>query len=132
MPAIRIDPRRLKQILVNLMVNGIKFTPPGGRVSLKTWFSRQSGFVFQVADTGIGIAAGDIAKALSPFGQVDSRPNRNYEGTGLGLPLTKQLVRMQAGQLDLESEVDIGTTVTVRYPMDRWVATGRPASAVSE
>ena len=132
LPAIRIDPRKLKQILVNLVVNGIKFTAPGGRVSLKAWFRRQSGFVFQIADTGIGIAPADIPKALTPFGQVDSRPNQKYQGTGLGLPLTKRLVEMQAGSLDLASEVGVGTTVTVRYPTDRMVPAGRTAWAASE
>ena len=130
LPAIRIDPRRLKQILVNLVVNGIKFTAPGGRVSLKAWFRRQSGFVFQIADTGIGIAPADIPKALTPFGQVDSRPNQKSQG--IGLPLTKRLVEMQAGSRDLASEVGVGTTVTVRYPTDRMVPAERTAWAASE
>ncbi|MCH7544671.1 MAG: hypothetical protein IIB65_13670, partial [Proteobacteria bacterium] len=74
-------------------------------------------------DTGVGIALEDIPKALTPFGQVGSRLDRKYEGTGLGLPLTKSLVEMSSGSLDLQSEVGAGTTVTVRFPPERAVAT---------
>ncbi len=88
LPALRIDERKLKQILLNLLSNAVKFTPDGGSVTVKTWARPDSGFVLQVADTGVGIALGDIPKALTPFGQVDSRLDRKYEGTGLGLPLT--------------------------------------------
>ena len=75
-------------------------------------FRRDGGYVFQVADTGIGIALEDIPKALAPFSQIDGDLNRNYEGTGLGLPLTEALI---------ESEVGVGTTVTVRFPAERIV-----------
>ncbi len=67
----------------------------------------------------IGIALQDIPKALSPFQQIDSEINRKYEGTGLGLPLTKALVELHGGSLDLQSQVGIGTTVTVRFPAER-------------
>ncbi len=88
-----------------------------------------SGYVFQIVDTGIGIAPEDIPKALSRFGQVDGDLNRKYEGTGLGLPLTKALVEMHGGSLDLQSEVGVGTTVTVRFPAERVIA--EPAMAAS-
>ena len=81
-----------------------------------------SGYVFQITDTGIGIAPENISKALSRFGQVDADLNRQYEGTGLGLPLTKALVEQHGGTLDLQSEVGVGTTVTVRFPAERIVA----------
>ena len=81
-----------------------------------------SGYVFQIVDTGIGIAPEDIPKALSRFGQVDGDLDRQYEGTGLGLPLTKALVEMHGGTLDLQGEVGVGTTVTVRFPAKRIVA----------
>ena len=81
-----------------------------------------SGYVFQIVDTGIGIASDDIPRALSRFGQVDGDVNRQYEGTGLGLPLTKALVEQHGGSLDLQSEVGVGTTVTVRFPAERIVA----------
>ncbi len=81
-----------------------------------------SGYVFQIVDTGIGIAPEDIPKALSQFGQVGSDLNRQYEGTGLGLPLTKALVEQHGGSLDVQSEVGVGTTVTVRFPAERIAA----------
>ena len=86
LPALRIDERKLKQILLNLLSNAVKFTPEGGSVTVKSWFRPESGFVLQVVDTGVGIALEDIPKALTPFGQVDSTLSRKYEGTGLGLP----------------------------------------------
>ncbi len=81
-----------------------------------------SGYVFQIVDNGIGIAFEDIPKALAPFHQIDGTLNRKYKGTGLGLPLTKSLVELHGGSLDLQSEVGKGTTVTVRFPANRIVA----------
>jgi signal transduction histidine kinase len=121
LPLLYADKRRLKQILVNLLGNAIKFTHAGGQVTLKAWCQADSGFVFQVADTGIGIAAEDIPKALMRFGQVDSNLNRQHEGTGLGLPLTKSLVELHGGSLHLQSQVDVGTTVTLHFPATRTV-----------
>jgi PAS domain S-box-containing protein len=115
-PKLGADERKLKQILVNLLTNAIKFTKPGGTVTVSAWCRPDSGFVLQVIDSGIGIAPKDIPKALSQFGQVDSDLNRQYEGTVLGLPLTKALVELHGGSLDLQSEEGTGTTVTVRLP----------------
>ncbi|MEE9153064.1 MAG: PAS domain S-box protein, partial [candidate division NC10 bacterium] len=127
LPALWADERKLKQILVNLLSNGIKFTNAGGRVVLKIWCRMDSGYVFQVIDTGIGMALEDIPTALAAFQQVDSDLDRKYEGTGLGLPLTKALVEMHGASLDLQSEVGVGTTVTVRFPAERIMA--EPAMA---
>ncbi len=124
------DERMVKQILLNLLSNAIKFTPDGGKVTLKIWSHADSGYVFQVIDTGIGIAFEDIPKALAPFQQIDSGLNRRHEGTGLGLPLTKSLVEMHGGYLDLQSEVGVGTTVTVRFPAERIVQSPRDTNAV--
>ena len=121
LPALHADKRKLKQILVNLLSNAVKFTPAGGTVTIRTWFRTDDGYVFQVADTGIGIALEDIPKALAPFRQIDGDLNRKYEGTGLGLPLTKALTEMHGGSLDLQSEEGAGTTVTVRFPKERIV-----------
>jgi PAS domain S-box-containing protein len=118
-PAIYADLRKLKQILVNLMSNAIKFTEAGGTVAMKVWFRGDSGYVFQVADTGIGIALEDIPKAFSQFGQVDSTLGRRHEGSGLGLPLTKALVELHSGSLDLQSQLGVGTTATARFPAER-------------
>ncbi len=121
LPALYADERKLKQILLNLMSNAIKFTRPGGQVTLRAWSDVGDGFVFQVADTGIGIALEDIPTVLDPFRQVDSGLNREFEGTGLGLPLSKALAELHGASLDLQSETEVGTTVTVRFPAERIV-----------
>ncbi len=121
LPALRGDDRRLKQILLNLLSNAVKFTPAGGSVVLRARADAE-GFHLSVADTGIGIAAADLAKALSPFGQVDSRLARRYPGTGLGLPLTKAMVELHGGRLRIDSRVGLGTTVTVSLPPQRLLA----------
>ncbi len=113
--------RKLKQILVNLLTNAVKFTDAGGKATLKAWCRADSGFVFQVIDTGVGIAPEDIPRALSQFGQVGSKRNRTQEGTGLGLPLSKSLAELHGGSLDLQSRPGVGTTVTVRLPATRIV-----------
>jgi signal transduction histidine kinase len=129
LPNLRADTLKLKQILINLLSNAIKFTDTGGKVTLKAWCSDQGGYVFQVIDTGIGIALEDIPKALSPFQQIDNMLNRKYEGTGLGLPLSKTLAEMHGGSLDLQSQVGVGTTVTVRFPAERIVPSQRGSEA---
>jgi signal transduction histidine kinase len=120
------DELRLRQVAVNLLDNAVKFTPAGGAVSF-TARHDGDGVVLRVADTGIGIAAADIAKAFDPFGQVDSALNRKFQGTGLGLPLSKALVGLHGGTLTLESAPGQGTTVTVRLP-----DTAEPAFAAAE
>jgi signal transduction histidine kinase len=121
-PVLRADERKVRQILLNLLSNSIKFTAEGGKVTLKIWSRAESGYVFQVIDTGIGIALEDIPRALTPFQQIDSDLNRKHAGTGLGLSLTKGLVEMHGGYLDMQSEVGVGTTVTVRFPAERIVS----------
>jgi len=118
---LRADGPKLRQVLDNLLSNAVKFSDDDSEVALWAWCRTGSGHVFQIIDTGIGIAPEDIPKALSRFGQVDSDLNRRYEGTGLGLPLTKALVEQHGGSLDLQSEVSVGTTVTVRFPAERIV-----------
>ncbi len=118
-PALLVDERRLKQILVNLLSNAIKFTPAGGTVTLVACVDPGDGFLFEVSDTGIGMTADDIPKAMSPFGQVDGQLNRMQEGGGLGLPLSRSLVELHGGSLDLRSEIGVGTTVTVSFPAER-------------
>ena len=121
-PALYADERKLKQILANLLSNAVKFTGAGGSVTLRISCSRESGYVFEVNDTGIGIAPEDIPKALSVFGQVDGQLNRKQQGTGLGLPLTKALTELHGGTFDIKSEVGVGTTITVQFPAERIVA----------
>ncbi len=123
LPMLHADERKMKQVLVNILSNGIKFTDMGGSVTLKIWCTPRSGYVFQIIDTGIGMAVDDIPKALKPFGQIDSKLSRKYEGTGLGLSLTKHLVEMHSGSLDMQSEIGVGTTVTIRFPAQLIVKT---------
>ncbi|MBL6954109.1 MAG: CBS domain-containing protein [Alphaproteobacteria bacterium] len=117
--ALWADSRKVKQIMANLLSNAVKFTEPGGKVTIRAWSDPNSGYVIQVADTGIGIAHRDIPKALASFAQIDSALSKKYEGTGLGLPLTKALVEIHGGYLDLQSKENVGTTVTVRFPANR-------------
>jgi PAS domain S-box-containing protein len=125
LPLLHADETRIRQILFNLLSNAVKFTPSDGTVTVRSWYHVDRGFVLQVADTGIGIAADDIPKALTRFEQVESTLDRTYEGTGLGLPLTKSLVEQHGGTLDLQSQVGVGTVVTVSLPANRAI---RPAA----
>jgi signal transduction histidine kinase len=116
---VRADARMMKQILVNLLSNAIKFTKAGGRVALELRQESDGGIAISVADTGIGIATEDIARALAPFTQIDNALNRHFEGTGLGLPLAKSLVELHGGGLTIDSTPGTGTTVTVHLPAHR-------------
>jgi signal transduction histidine kinase len=107
------DAAKLRQIALNLLSNAVKFTEPGGRVSIDA-SKGEPGFInLSIGDTGIGMKAEDIPKALKPFSQIDSRLARRYAGTGLGLPLTKALVDLHGGELRIESAPGRGTTVIV-------------------
>lgn len=121
LPMVRADRRRIRQVLLNLMSNAAKFTHPGGSVHVSAALDAK-GLAICVADTGIGIAKEDIPKALERFGQVDSRLARKYQGTGLGLPLAKQLTELHGGNFDLRSAVGVGTTITITLPLDRVIA----------
>lgn len=111
------DNKKLKQVLLNLLSNAVKFTPSGGSVRVFAWRDLANDCVgFEIKDTGIGIAAKDISKAMMPFGQVDNTLSRKYEGTGLGLPLTKKFVELMGGTFNIESEVGAGTRVTFLLP----------------
>jgi len=116
LPPLRADARRLKQIVLNLLSNAVKFTPMGGAVKISARVARAGEMEIVVADTGIGMDQAGIAKALSMFGQVESGLARSQEGSGLGLPLTKGLVELHGGTLDIASEKGTGTTVTVAFP----------------
>ena len=132
LPALHADERRLKQILINLLSNGVKFTPAAGRVALRITCDAVDGHLFQVTDTGIGITPEDMPKALSIFGQVDDDLDRKHQGTGLGLPLTKALVELHGGTLELHSEVGTQTTVTVQFPASRIVVGGSQGRVLSD
>jgi signal transduction histidine kinase len=111
------DGKKLKQVLLNLLSNAVKFTPAGGEVKCAAWEDLATKHVMlQVKDSGIGIAAKDISKVMSAFGQVDSKLSRKYEGTGLGLPLSKKFVEAMGGTFHIESEVNVGTSITISLP----------------
>lgn len=113
------DGRRLRQILINLLSNAVKFTPDGGRVHMEVHANAERGVIeFRVEDTGIGIDPDRQREIFEPFRQVDSKLSRNYEGTGLGLALVRELVDAFGGSIALESQVAVGSTFSVFVP---WV-----------
>lgn len=113
------DAKKLKQIMLNLLSNAVKFTNENGSVKVSMWKNMADGAVMiEVKDSGIGIAAKDIARAMSPFGQVDNALSRKYEGTGLGLPLTKKFVELMGGKFVIESEEGVGTTIRFSLPKE--------------
>ncbi|MBT5456039.1 MAG: HAMP domain-containing histidine kinase, partial [Rhodospirillaceae bacterium] len=119
LPVIVGDERKLKQILINLMSNAVKFTEPGGTVTVDAAVNETGDVLVRVVDTGVGVSPDDIPKILRPFEQVDSSLARPHEGTGLGLPLTKSLVELHGGELTFQSALGEGTTVTIRLPNSR-------------
>ncbi|RVT92287.1 PAS domain-containing protein [Rhodovarius crocodyli] len=119
MPALRGDDRRLRQVLLNLLANAVKFTPSGGRVVLGAEPVADGGWAIIVADSGIGMHDADIPRAFQPFQQLDDSLARRFEGTGLGLPLARMLTEAQGGTLTLHSRRGEGTTALIRFPADR-------------
>ena len=112
------DPRRLRQILGNLLANAVKFTPAGGSVTLTVTGARERDAVrFEVADSGIGIAPAELDRLFQPFYQVDSRLSRQYEGSGLGLTLVARLTSLLGGEVSVESEPGEGSRFTVIMPV---------------
>ena len=118
-PRIVGEELAVKQIVVNLLSNAIKFTPAGGHVTLAAELDRDGQLQLSVTDTGNGLTAEEIAKALSPFGQIDSSASRSGSGAGLGLTLVDSLIRLHGGTLELFSQKGVGTTVTVIFPQRR-------------
>jgi signal transduction histidine kinase len=123
------DERKMKQIVINLLSNAVKFTPTGGRIDVRWQIVEDRCCELTIADTGIGIAAADLVRVLQPFAQAESGLNRRYEGTGLGLPLTRGLVELHRGSFRLESELGQGTRATIEFPLSRVQRTGSQPSA---
>jgi len=129
--AINVDPdtdllyadgRMMKQMLINLVGNAIKFSSKGDLVEIRVTAAGpelHSGVIFAVADQGIGIAKDDIPRILKPFEQVETAFARNFEGVGLGLPLVNSMARLHGAQLTIESELNVGTTVSILFPAPR-------------
>jgi len=116
---LRADELRLKQILINLLGNALKFTAPRGRVSVTAGIGAAGDFHISVADTGIGIHPQDLERIMRPFEQVETTLSRRHDGTGLGLPLTVSLARLHGGEVSVRSAPGEGTTVTVTLPAAR-------------
>ncbi len=119
LPPYRLDARKFGQMVLNLLANAVKFTPEGGVVTVRAASGADGALDVAVIDTGIGIAPKDIARVVEPFHQVDSRLSRQYQGTGLGLPLVKAMAELHGGSLDLCSALGKGTVVTLRLPGSR-------------
>jgi signal transduction histidine kinase len=113
------DARMVKQTLMNLLDNAVKFTRPGGTVTVGTAIAVDGGLELSVSDTGIGMAAGDIDRALAPFGQIDGSLSRKFGGPGLGLTLVNAMMRVHDGAVRIASTPGTGTTVSLHFPAAR-------------
>jgi signal transduction histidine kinase len=118
LPPLFAAARSMKQVLLNLLGNAVKFTPRGGKVAIAA-APASGGLQITVSDTGIGIAEADIPRALRPFGQVENTLSRKHGGVGLGLPLSKRLVEHYGGTLEIASTLGAGTSVTLSFPAER-------------
>jgi signal transduction histidine kinase len=129
LPYLWCDETKLKQMVLNVLSNAVKFTPAEGRVELAAEW-RGGDLTISVRDTGIGIAEDDLPRVTEPFVQIDNTRSRRHEGTGLGLTLVKSMVEMHGGMLALESELGAGTLATLTFPADRVIPrTPRPSAA---
>lgn len=120
LPTLIADRLRFIQIVLNVLANAVKFTEPGGKVEIIVRPEEMAGvlthFTIMVRDSGIGMSSEDIEKAFQSFGQVDGGLDRKYEGTGLGLPLTKKLIELHQGGIIIESQLGVGTKVSLTFP----------------
>ena len=119
LPLLYSDKRKLKQMLLNLLTNAIKFTPNAGTVDMTAALNDDGRISVCVRDTGIGIAEDQFDLVMSPFGQVDSALAREHQGTGLGLPLVNALLELHGGVMNIASEIGKGTTITLHFPASR-------------
>lgn len=111
----------IKQIIINILSNAIKFTPARGHITITNELDAQNMLRISITDTGIGLDPHEIQKAISPFGQIDNALNRNNKGTGLGLTLVNSLMKLHGGNVEIVSQKGIGTTVTLIFPASRVV-----------
>jgi signal transduction histidine kinase len=128
LPRLSADGRAVRQMLINLLGNAVKFTAAGGDVRLGAEIGAKGELALLVRDTGIGMTAREIADSIVPFVQVDSRLARRAPGSGLGLPITKRLIEMHGGELRLQSEPGKGTTAALIFPASRVIPAQRRAA----
>ena len=129
LPHLRADEHMLRQMLLNLLWNAVKFTPEGGRVGILAEHGVDGTFRIEIADTGIGMSPEEIPTALMPFRQLDTGLTRKHGGTGLGLPLVKSRIELHGGRIVIESTLGRGTTATLIFPASRVVAPAARAIA---
>ena len=120
-PPIQADPVRLKQILINMLSNAVKFTPPHGEIHVHAERNAEGGMSVSVRDTGIGMAPEQIPRIQQPFVQLEDVLTKRYEGTGLGVPLALAMTKLHGGSLEFESRPGVGTTVTLTLPPERMI-----------
>jgi signal transduction histidine kinase len=121
--------RMVRQILINLVGNAVKFTPMGGSVEVSGAHLTDGGYAITVQDSGIGMSEDDIAKALTPFGQVENKMTATHNGTGLGLPLAKAMLELHGGRLEIHSVPGRGTSIILKFPADRVTPAWKNAAA---
>ncbi len=117
---LRVDPKRLKQVILNLLSNSVKFTPEAGNITAAVFPDlKNSRLYIEIKDTGVGIAEKDLPTVMSLFGQAETNLNRKYEGSGIGLPFAKKLTNLMGGTFEISSKVGLGTRVTLGFPYDK-------------
>jgi two-component system cell cycle sensor histidine kinase PleC len=119
LPRLWADELKLRQVLINILSNAIKFTPPGGRIEIEAGADAGTGFTLSVTDSGVGIAAEHLGMVMQPFAQVANVLTRTHGGAGLGLPISKALMELHDGSFKLRSQPDVGTAVTLWLPAGR-------------
>jgi signal transduction histidine kinase len=125
---ICVDQTKFKQIILNLLSNGVKFTESRGRIMIGSAVNGQGDLVISIKDTGIGIPSEHLERVLNPFEQVADHLTKENEGTGLGLPIARALIELHGGSLTLSSDLGVGTTVALRLPHER-IRGGAPATS---
>ncbi|HYS44989.1 MAG TPA: HAMP domain-containing sensor histidine kinase [Rhizomicrobium sp.] len=120
--------RMIRQIMINLVGNAIKFTPSGGHVQVTSGPKADGGYAVTILDSGIGMTDQEIVKALTPFGQIENKITATHNGTGLGLPLAKAMLELHDGHLEISSAPGCGTKIVMHFPASR-LAVGRRVAA---
>ncbi|MGE5146006.1 MAG: sensor histidine kinase [Candidatus Eiseniibacteriota bacterium] len=128
-PRLTAADRMVRQVLINVLSNAIKFTPSGGRIAIRDRMSGTGDYIVAITDSGVGMSATEIVVALTPFGQNDNQIGEETKGTGLGLPLAKAMMEMHGGALRIDSAPGRGTTVELRFPASCIVRDGATRSA---
>jgi signal transduction histidine kinase len=120
--------RMIRQIMINLVGNAIKFTPAGGTIQVSGSACADGGYAVAILDSGIGMTDQEIIKALTPFGQIENKMTATHNGTGLGLPLAKAMLELHDGHLEISSAPGCGTRIVMNFPASR-ISIGRRVAA---